>query len=135
MATFSTSHTCHMWRISDFSTSVMWRHLKFLHMWRNFQFSHNCHTWKAEMSLHDNFFSTNIIRDICDKYQVWFNQTWKKSPWERLEDPPVAFSSYFNLDCWYKQRHHNDAKRHHHVMEIMEMKDSGLCRIKIKSWT
>ena len=70
MATFSASHTCHMWRISDFSTSVMWRHLKFLHMWRNFQFPHNCHTWKAEISPHDNFFSTNIIRDIRDKYQV-----------------------------------------------------------------
>ena len=25
-------------RISDFSTSVTWRHLKFLHMWRNFNF-------------------------------------------------------------------------------------------------
>ena len=70
MATFSTSHTCHTWRISDFSTSVMWRQLKFLHMMRNFQFPHNCHTWKAEISPHDNFFSTNIIRDIRDKYQV-----------------------------------------------------------------
>ena len=76
MATFSTSHTCHMWRISDFSTSVMWRHLKFLHMWRNFQFPHNCHTWKAEISPHDNFFSTNIIRDIRDKYQVWGGWVW-----------------------------------------------------------
>ena len=63
----STSHTCHMWRISDFSTSAMWRHL---HMRRNFQFPHNCHTWKDEISPHDNFFSANIIRDICDKYQV-----------------------------------------------------------------
>ena len=70
IATFSTSHTCHMWRISDFSTSVMWRHLKFLHMWRNFQFPHNCHTWKAEISPHDNFFSTSNISDIIDKYQV-----------------------------------------------------------------
>ena len=70
MATFSTSHTCHMWRISDFSTSVMWRHLKFLHMWRNFQFPYNFDTWKAEISPHDNFFSTNIIRNIRDKYQV-----------------------------------------------------------------
>ena len=41
-------------------------------MWRNFQFPHNCHTWKAEISPHDNFFSTNIIRDIRDKYQVCF---------------------------------------------------------------
>ena len=70
MATFSISHTCHMWRISDFPTSVIWRHLKFLHMWRNFQFLHNCHTWKANFSPHDNFFSTNIICDICDKYKL-----------------------------------------------------------------
>ena len=70
MATFSTSHTCHMWRISDFSTSVMWRHLKFLHMWRNFQFPHNCDAWKAKIFPHDNFFSTNIIRDIRDKYEI-----------------------------------------------------------------
>ena len=70
MATFSTSHTCHMWRISDFSTSVIWTHLKFLHMWKNFQFPHNIHTWKADISPHDNFFSTNIIRDIRDKHQV-----------------------------------------------------------------
>ena len=67
MATFSTSHTCHMWRISDFSTSVMWRHLKFLHMWRNFQFPHNCHTWKAEIFPHDNFFSINNIIGISEK--------------------------------------------------------------------
>ena len=67
---FSTSHTCHMWRISDFSTSVMWRHLKFLHMWRNFQFPHDGRTWKAEISSHENFFSRNIIRDIRDKYEL-----------------------------------------------------------------
>ena len=70
MAPFSTSRTCHMWRISDFSTSVMWRHLKFLRMWRNFQFPHNCHTWKAKISQHDNFFSTNNVSDINDKYEV-----------------------------------------------------------------
>ena len=45
-------------------------HLKFFHMWRNFQFPHNCHTWKAEISPQDNFFSTNNIIDISDKYQV-----------------------------------------------------------------
>ena len=39
-------------------------------MWRNFKFPHNCHTWKAEIFHHDNFFSKNIIRDISDKYQV-----------------------------------------------------------------
>ena len=68
-ATFSTSHTCHMWKISDFSTSVIRRHLRF-HMWRNFQFPHSCHTF--EISPRDNCFSTNIIRDIREKYQVWF---------------------------------------------------------------
>ena len=73
MATFSTSHTCHMWRILDFSTSFMWRHLKFLHVWRNFQFSHNCHKWKDEIFPQDIFFSTNNISDISDKYQVWFD--------------------------------------------------------------
>ena len=78
MATFSTSHTCHMWRISDFSTSVMWRHLKFLHMWKNFQFPHNCHTWRAEIFPHDNCFSTNNISDISDKYQVWIGLNVKR---------------------------------------------------------
>ena len=50
--------------------------LKFPHMWRNFQFTHDCHTWKAEISILDNFFSTNIIRDIRDKYQVWPDDGW-----------------------------------------------------------
>ena len=71
MAKFSTSHTCYMWKILDFSTYVMLAHLKFLYRWRNFQFPYNCHTWKAEISPHDNFFSTNNISDISDKYQVW----------------------------------------------------------------
>ena len=75
MATFSTSHTCQMWRISDFSTSVMGRHLKFLHMQRIFLFPCNRHTWKAENSPHGNFFSTYIICDIGDKYEVW-NHAW-----------------------------------------------------------
>ena len=59
-----------MWRISDFLISVMWRHLKFLHMWRNFQFPHNCHTWKAKICPYDNFFFTNNISVIIDKYEV-----------------------------------------------------------------
>ena len=54
----------HMWRhflhkthdrISDFSTSVMWRNLIFLNIWRTFWFPHNRHTWKAENSPHGNF--------------------------------------------------------------------------------
>ena len=44
---------------------------KFLNIWRNFQFPHNCHTWKVEISPHDNFFFTNIIRDIRGKYELW----------------------------------------------------------------
>ena len=31
-------------------------------------------TWKAEISPHDNFFSTNNMRDISDKYQVCFQK-------------------------------------------------------------
>ena len=56
----------------------LWQNFpKFLHMWRNFQFSHNCHIWKAEISPHDNFFSTDINRDIRDKYELCLlpNQT------------------------------------------------------------
>ena len=61
MATFSTSHTCHIWNISDFSTSVMWRHLKFLHMWRNFRCLHLTNVEKSE-SLH--------IWHVCDVENV-----------------------------------------------------------------
>ena len=56
MATFSTSNTCQMWRISDFSTYVMGRHLKFLHMWRNFRNLLICYVEKLEISPHDIFF-------------------------------------------------------------------------------
>ena len=62
------SNTCQMWRISDLSTSVIWKNLNFFPLWRNFSFPHNCHTWKAENSPHGNFFSTN---NISDKYEVW----------------------------------------------------------------
>ena len=37
----------------------------------NFLFPSNCHTQKAQNSPQGNFFSTCIIFDICDKYQVW----------------------------------------------------------------
>ena len=39
-------------------------------MWRIFQLPHNYHTWKAEISPDDNFFSTDINRDIRDKYEL-----------------------------------------------------------------
>ena len=37
----------------------------------NFRFLHICHVEISEMSPHDNFFSTNMIRDIREKYQLW----------------------------------------------------------------
>ena len=40
-------------------------------MWKNFRFLHICHEDKFDISLHDKFFSTYLICDICDKYQVW----------------------------------------------------------------
>ena len=62
-----------MKEISDFSTPVMWRnlkslhmwinlrflhiyHVKLIHMWRNLRFLHICHVLKFEMSPHDIFF-------------------------------------------------------------------------------
>ena len=69
MATFSTSNTCQMWRISDFSTYVMGRHLKFLHMWRNFRNLHICYVEKLEISPHDIFF--------LHEYNSWYSwQIW-----------------------------------------------------------
>ena len=49
----------------------MWRNLKLLRKWRNFRFLHICHAYKSEISPHDKFFSTYLICDICEKYQVW----------------------------------------------------------------
>ena len=61
-----------MWRNVRFlHISTMWRNLKLLHMWRNFRFLHICHAYKFEISPHDKFFSTYLICDVCDKYQVW----------------------------------------------------------------
>ena len=74
-------HICHFFP-QFLSTSVMWKFLIFLHMWRNFQFPHNRHTWKAEISSHDNLFSTNNISDISDKYEVWLKPLqWKANEW------------------------------------------------------
>ena len=53
VATFLSSNTCQMWRISDFSTSVMWKF--FFQLWRIFLFPHNCFTWKAENPPLGNF--------------------------------------------------------------------------------
>ena len=39
-------------------------------MWRHFRFCHISRAYKSEISPHDNFFSTYLICDICDKYEV-----------------------------------------------------------------
>ena len=65
------------WYLSFFSTNVLLGSI-FLQNF-NFQFPHNCHTWKAEICPHDNFFSTNIlvilVRNIRSRrrYQLWFH--------------------------------------------------------------
>ena len=88
LARFSTSYTCHMWRISNFSTYVTWRHLKFLHMRRNAQFFYNCHSWKAEISPHDNFFSTYYI---SDKYHINRPPLVQKTSRQRHGSQPTFF--------------------------------------------
>ena len=57
--------------ILDLSTSFIWRYLKILPMWRNIRFLHIYHAKKSEIFPHDKFFSTHLITDISDKYQVW----------------------------------------------------------------
>ena len=84
MATFSTSYTCQMWRISDSSTSAMWRHLKFLQMWRNFRNLHIYYMEKSEISPHDRFF--------LHKYNLWYLwQIWGLHQWR-------SFGRQFFLD-------------------------------------
>ena len=53
--------------LSFFSTNILlgsiFLHMKARELWQNFpKFS--------KISPHDNFFSTNIICDICDKYEL-----------------------------------------------------------------
>ena len=95
MATFSTSHVCHNWRISHFSTSVMWRHLKFLHIWRNFQFPYNCHM-------------TNI-RHVCS-FTMWRGgaQVIKEvrgCGGAKWTDFPTTILGFF-YQRWCKRGHH-----------------------------
>ena len=65
MATFFLHHT--RTRCLQFQ---IFAHLSSEDIWI-FLFPSNCHTQKAENSPQGNFFSTCIIFDICDKYQVW----------------------------------------------------------------
>ena len=50
--------------------------LKFLHVWRNFHFPNNCHTWKVEISPHDrygdfkNVSTCGVISDFSTQ-QMW----------------------------------------------------------------
>ena len=45
-----------MKEILDFSTSVMWRNLKLIHVWTNFSFLHMFHVQNFEIFPHDRFF-------------------------------------------------------------------------------
>ena len=76
----------HMWRhsphhtharcgeISDFSTSVMRRNLKLLHMWRKFRFLHFCHVEKCEITPHVEKFQ-NSPHLSC--IEIWNFSTWQ----------------------------------------------------------
>ena len=131
-----------MWRMSNFSTYVMWRHLKFLHMWRNAQFFYNCHSWKAEISPHNNFFSTNNISDISDKYEVWSREVCAKA-----EDNKSCFAKIYTWlaeTCWqfwlkvaqfdtivicYSYHMKNESKKWNHVQQLKgdKFKMASLC--------
>ena len=50
-----------MWKISDFSTSVMWRNVKLIHMWRNFRFLLICHVQNLKFLHMTDFFSTDTV--------------------------------------------------------------------------
>ena len=78
-----------MWKVSDFSTSVMWRNLTFLtwQMWRIFRFFHICYVWESNISPHDKFFSTYLICEICDKYEVWVRESC-------LKEKPQGHANY-----------------------------------------
>ena len=69
-----------MWRNVRFlHISTMWRNLKLLHMLRNFRFLHICHAYKFEISPHDNFsphisyviYVTNM-RYVCSAHCAQF---------------------------------------------------------------
>ena len=87
MATFSTSNTCQMWRISDFSTYVMGKHLKFIHMWRNFRNLHICYVEKLEISPHDIFF--------LHEYNSWYS--WQKWALHHRRCKPFYANITFNI--------------------------------------
>ena len=92
-------------------------------LWRNLQYPHNCHTWKAEISPQGNFFSTNIIRDIRDKYELcqwpshdypiniqWLFDDYPMTIWWLSDDYPMTiqwlstkFWSIFLDDHWSKK--------------------------------
>ena len=103
-----------MWRNVRFlHISTMWRNLKLLHMWRNFRFLHICHAYKFKISSHDKFFSTSLICDICDKYQVCgqssYTSLWL---WSVIDDLQDFNDTYyiFNLSIistvWCSLLHH-----------------------------
>ena len=62
-----------MKEILDFSTSVMWRNLKLIHMWTNFSFLQMFHVQNFEISPHDRFFLHGPGLSACDKYELCFH--------------------------------------------------------------
>ena len=56
--------------ISDFSTSVIRRNLKLIHMGMNFRLLHICHVQEFEISPHDRFFLHGHRPWVRDKYEV-----------------------------------------------------------------
>ena len=66
-------HICHF-----FSTNVLFG-LNFFHMEarkisQNFSKFYKISQYFSKIPPHDNFFSTNIIRDICDKYELCLHE-------------------------------------------------------------
>ena len=131
---FSTSYTCQMWRnirflhighvekfqitqhvetFLDFSTSVMWRSLKLLHMWRNFWFVHICHVYKSEI-----FSTWQIFLHISNLWYLWqisgmcpnrlLNFSRGASLASYLPRPCTAYSSVAHRPCLAGTNHSVD---------------------------
>ena len=73
MATFSTSHTYQMFRISDFSTSVMGRHLKFfISLQSSYTESWKFSTWQFFLHMYNLWYLWQISGlDLWQNYLFW----------------------------------------------------------------
>ena len=73
----------------------MWKFFKLLNRWRKVRFLHICHAYKFEISPHDKFFSTYLICDICDKYQVCVVFAKKKGATQLIKNFPLLPWHYY----------------------------------------